>query len=89
MYQKKQLRWRAQLFPTGGALGMLFARNEAVKHLAERNSAVLADGGTNLEVTRIFTATHEPTFEEGYTEFLGRMGYAPDPKFERWWGEQL
>ncbi len=36
----------------------------------------------------LFTQSHEPTFEEGYEEFLARLGYAPDLQFERWWSKR-
>ncbi len=42
----------------------------------------------DMEVKRIFTEPHEPTFEEGYTDFLSRLGYAPDSDFERWWSKR-
>ncbi len=41
----------------------------------------------DMGVNRIFTQPHEPTFQEGYTEFLSRLGYAPDPEFEPWWSK--
>lgn len=43
----------------------------------------------DMGVSRIFTQPHEPTFKEGYTEFLDRLGYAPHPRFERWWSKIL
>jgi hypothetical protein len=39
----------------------------------------------DMNVPRIFTQPHEPTFEAGYPEFLSRLGYVPDPEFGRWW----
>ena len=42
----------------------------------------------DMEVARIFTQPHEPTFEEGYTGFLSRLGYAPDPVCPGWWSKQ-
>jgi hypothetical protein len=42
----------------------------------------------DLGVSKIFTQPHEPTFEEGYSDFLRRLGYAPDPDFERWWSKK-
>jgi hypothetical protein len=41
----------------------------------------------DMGVARIFTQPHEPTFEEGYTGFLGRLGYAPDPACPEWWSK--
>lgn len=35
----------------------------------------------------LYTQPHEPTFEEGYEEFLGRLGYAPDTEFPKWWSK--
>ena len=42
----------------------------------------------DMQVQTIFTQPHEPAFEEGYTEFLNGLGYAPDPNFERWWRKE-
>jgi hypothetical protein len=41
----------------------------------------------DMGVARIFTQPHEPTFERGYTDFLRRLGYAPDPVYSRWWSK--
>lgn len=41
----------------------------------------------DMGVARVFTQPHEPTFEEGYTGFLGRLGYAPDPACPEWWSK--
>lgn len=41
----------------------------------------------DLGVAKLCTPPHEPTFEEGYTDFLGRLGYAPDPEYSRWWSK--
>jgi hypothetical protein len=41
----------------------------------------------DMGVARIFTQPHEPTFEQGYTEFLGRLGYAPDQACHEWWSK--
>jgi hypothetical protein len=39
-------------------------------------------------VQRIFTQPHDPSFEEElYTDFLSRLGYAPDHEFKRWWSK--
>jgi hypothetical protein len=43
----------------------------------------------DLEVRKIFTQPHEPTFEEGYTDFLSNLGYTSDPDFERWWSKEV
>lgn len=42
----------------------------------------------DIGAKRIFTEPREPTFTEGYPDFLGRLGYAPDPNFERWWSRE-
>jgi hypothetical protein len=42
----------------------------------------------DMGVRKTFTEPREPTFEEGYTEFLSGLGYAPDPDFERWWSKK-
>jgi hypothetical protein len=40
----------------------------------------------DIGVQRVFTQPHDPSFEEEvYTDFLSRLGYAPDPELERWW----
>jgi hypothetical protein len=42
----------------------------------------------DIRVKTIFTQPHDPSFEEEvYTDFLSRLGYAPDPDFERWWSK--
>jgi hypothetical protein len=41
----------------------------------------------DMGMRKIFTEPREPTFEEGYTEFLSSLGYTPDPDFERWWSK--
>ena len=33
----------------------------------------------------IFTQPREPTWPEGYTGFLSRLGYAPAPGYPDWW----
>ena len=43
----------------------------------------------DMAVQTIFTQPHEPTFEEGYPDFLSRLGYAPNPDFEWWWSKEL
>jgi hypothetical protein len=43
----------------------------------------------DMGVRKIFTEPREPTFEEGYTEFLSSLGYAPDPDFDWWWSKEL
>jgi hypothetical protein len=42
----------------------------------------------DIGVPYIFTQPHEPTFREGYPAFLSRLGYAPDPDFNRWWSKR-
>jgi hypothetical protein len=42
----------------------------------------------DMGVNRIFTQPHEPTFKEGYTEFLSGLGYSPDPDFGHWWSKR-
>ena len=41
----------------------------------------------DMDVAKIFTQPHEPTFEQGYTDFLGRLGYAPDQAYPGWWSK--
>jgi hypothetical protein len=41
----------------------------------------------DMGVAKIFTQPHEPTFEQGYTDFLSRLGYAPDPVCSEWWSK--
>jgi len=41
----------------------------------------------DMQVAKIYTQPREPTFEEGYTEFLSRLGYAPDPVYPGWWSK--
>ena len=41
----------------------------------------------DIGVANIFTDPHEPTFEEGYTDFLTRLGYAPDRDHPPWWSK--
>jgi hypothetical protein len=43
----------------------------------------------DMGVNKIFTQPLEPTFDEGYPEFLSSLGYAPDPGFERWWSKYV
>lgn len=43
----------------------------------------------DMKVNRIFTQPHEPTFEPGHTDFLSRLGYAPDPECEHWWSKTI
>lgn len=42
----------------------------------------------DMKVDTIFTQPQEPTFQEGYPDFLLRLGYRPDPRFEGWWCKQ-
>ncbi len=39
----------------------------------------------DIPANTIFTLPHEPTYPEGYPDFLQRLGYAPDPEFTSWW----
>jgi len=41
----------------------------------------------DMGVVKLFTQPHEPTFEQGYTDFLSRLGYAPDPACPEWWSK--
>jgi hypothetical protein len=42
----------------------------------------------DVGVSKIFTQPHELTWEHGYTDFLGEMGYGPDQKYSKWWSKQ-
>jgi hypothetical protein len=42
-----------------------------------------------LGVAKLYTLPHEPTFREGYPEFLARLGYAPDPHSPAWWSKSV
>lgn len=39
----------------------------------------------DLAVDTVFTEPHEPDFAGDFRAFLEPLGYAPDPRFERWW----
>ena len=39
----------------------------------------------DMGAARTFTQPHEPTWEQGYTDFLSRLGYAPAPACPGWW----
>jgi hypothetical protein len=41
----------------------------------------------DMGVAKIFSQPHEPTFKEGYPEFLDRLGYQPDPESPGWWSK--
>ena len=41
----------------------------------------------DMAVERIFTQPREPTFAEGYPDFLRRLGYAADPDYPSWWSK--
>lgn len=43
----------------------------------------------SMGVRMIYTAPHEPTFEEGYTDFLSQLGYAQDERYPLWWSKTL
>jgi hypothetical protein len=42
----------------------------------------------DIGTTKIYIEPHEPAFEEGYTTFLSRLGYAPDPDYPCWWSKR-
>ena len=42
----------------------------------------------DMGVKKIFTQPYEPTFEQGYRDFLSHLGYTSDPNYERWWSKQ-
>ncbi len=42
----------------------------------------------DMGAAKIFTQPHEPTWEQGCTDFLGRLGYAPDPAHPGWWNKK-
>lgn len=61
---------------------------EAVTWFAFWQASVgTTDVERDMGVAKIFTEPHEPTFEEGYTDFLSRLGYTPDPDYPRWWSK--
>lgn len=41
----------------------------------------------DMQVAKIYTEPHEPTLQGGYTDFLTRLGYLPDPKSPEWWSK--
>ncbi len=41
----------------------------------------------DMGVNQIFTEPQDPDFGEGYTDFLRRLGYGPNPNFDRWWSK--
>jgi hypothetical protein len=43
---------------------------------------------TDMQVSKVFTQPHEPTFQEGYIDFLSDLGYSADPNFPRWWSKR-
>jgi len=43
----------------------------------------------DMGVAKLFTQPHEPTFAEGYTDFLSRLGYAPSLAYPRWWSKSI
>lgn len=43
----------------------------------------------DLAVKKVFTEPHEPAFEDGYQNFLSRLGYAPDLDYPRWWSKTI
>jgi hypothetical protein len=69
-------------------VGVLLAQTPAeAGEVATRTNHILAVE-RDIGVKRIFTEPREPTFEEGYPEFLQQLGYAPDPNFEQWWSKE-
>jgi hypothetical protein len=42
----------------------------------------------HMRVNQIFTQPHEPTWGQGYTDFLNELGYGPDPRYPEWWSKQ-
>jgi len=75
--ERNAVIWECYLFEYGRE------RNDWRETLTTFWQAVERDAGVN----RIFTQPHEPTFAEGYPEFLQTLGYAPDPDRERWWSK--
>ena len=43
---------------------------------------------TDLQTAKIFTEPREPTFENGYKEFLSNLEYSPNPEFKGWWHKE-
>jgi hypothetical protein len=43
----------------------------------------------DLKVSKIWTLPYEPTFEEGYQQFLTRLGYSLDRENPEWWSKEL
>jgi hypothetical protein len=43
----------------------------------------------DIAVQRIYTHPHDPAFQQGYTEFLGQLGYGPHPEYAEWWGKTI
>ena len=43
----------------------------------------------DMKVAWIFTQPREPTFQEGYTDFLSSLGYEPDSETQGWWSKAM
>jgi hypothetical protein len=43
----------------------------------------------DLNVSKIFTLPYDPAFEEGYQEFLTRLGYGLDRESPEWWSKEI
>lgn len=43
--------------------------------------------GKDVGVPKLYTQPHDPAFEEGYQDFLRRLGYAPDAAHPTWWSK--
>jgi len=42
----------------------------------------------DMGVARIFTQPYELTWQDGYTDFLSNLGYAPDAEYRGWWSKR-
>lgn len=42
----------------------------------------------DVEAPKLFTTPDEPTFPEGYSEFLRGVGYSPDVEHRLWWSKE-
>jgi len=52
-------------------------------------SAIWQTVEQDMSVAKLFTQPHEPTFAEGYADFLSRLGYAPSLAYPRWWSKSI
>jgi hypothetical protein len=90
---------KIQLNPLGQAQAWL-GRKVAVLWECYLNESAKVRHGQNLiypfwnavehhmKAREIFTQPHEPTWEHGYTDFLSKLGYGPDPTYSQWWSKQ-